>query len=89
MSPGQADSGVVLDPVVDLLKMVAGPAADLQHEIKFTGQVIAGDDVGINIDMFDELIVEPGVLHADLHQDRDVIAQLAVITDNGIGLNKS
>ena len=89
MSPGQTNTRIILDPVVDPLQMITGSAADLQHEIELTRQIIACDDVGILVDMNDERIVEPGVFHADLHEDGDVIAELAVVTDHSIGLDES
>ena len=39
-------------------------------------------------DDFDEIFIETGMFHTDLHQDRDVIAELVVIGDNGIGLDQ-
>ena len=86
---GQPDARIILDPVVDLLEMVGALAADLQHEVKLAGQIVAGDDVRILVDVIDELIVVPWVLHPDFHENRDVVAKLGIVRDHRIGFDQA
>ena len=83
----EADAGIILDPVVDLLQMVTGPAADLEHEVEFSGQIVAGYNVRIHIDVPDELVIITRMLHSDLHQDGNIISKSDIITDDGVRLN--
>ena len=43
----------------------------------------------IHVDVMDEFIIEAGMLHADLHQDGDVVSELGIVADHGIGLNQA
>ena len=89
MGSGKPDARIILDPVVDLFQMIRRAAADLKHKIEFACEIVAGDDVGIQIDLADEFVVIARMLHADLHQDRDVVPQLGIVCYDGIGLDQA
>ena len=57
MGSGKPDAWIILDPVVDLFQMIRRAAADLKHKIEFACEIVAGDDVGIQIDLADEFVV--------------------------------
>lgn len=84
MGSGQANTRTVLDPVVDLFQMLGGTAADLEHEVKLSGQIVAGNNIGIVIDMLNETVIEAGMLHADFHQDSNIISELMFIRNYGV-----
>ena len=84
MRPCQPDTRTVLDIIVDLLEMLGRTAAYLQHKVKFTGKIIAGDDGGMLINLVHEVFVITGMLHADFHHNSDVVSQFMIIGNDSI-----
>ena len=89
MRLGQAHTGTVLDLVVDLFEMLGRAAADFQHVIKLTGQIVAGNDIRMTGYDFDEIVIKPGMLHAHLHQYGDIVSSLLIVGDDRVGLDQS
>ena len=68
-----------LDHAVDEFQTFGAVGIDLEHEVKLTGEVIAGCDGGLVADHLAEIIKITRMLKADFHQGGQIVAQLLLI----------
>ena len=84
---GLAYSGLALDPLMDMFKMLGRTAGHLQNVVGVSSKVIAGNDVRMLSYILHKGVIVAGVLQSHLDQGSDGIANPGIIGYDGVRFN--
>ena len=75
MGAGHTDTLLFFYAAVNFLQIFGGAAADFQHIVEFSCEIIAGYDVGMFLNIMYKAVRIPGMLQTDFHKSGQIVSE--------------